>query len=123
MEPEESLIAFLGGSLGTKRERILDFVARPKTRRKFMDMLYHQLGEYFDRACLVSALPETAWRQPAFRFSPPSDFGVVVASLRQAHQQLDQPELVITQDGRYGFWRDETYVDLEMLVVARPTGG
>lgn len=115
------LLDFLRGSLGRKRERILDFASRPRSRRKFLDLLYHELGDLLDPSCIVPALPEAAWRQPALRFRPPSDFGVAIASLRQAHQHLEHRELVITLDGRHGYWRDETFDDLEKLVVVRPT--
>jgi len=113
----DALLVFLRGSLGPKRDRILDFAARPKAHAKFLDLLYHQLGELFRASCVVARLPDAAWNQSAFRFKPPDDFGVPVTSLRAAYGELGENELVITTDGRYGYWRDETYVDSETLVI------
>lgn len=118
MTAEQALLVFLGGSLGAKRDRILDFVGRSKARAKFLDLLYHQLGGFFRQACVVSQLPSSAWTRPAFRFKPREEFGLPVASLRAAYVEAGQNELVITADGRYGYWRDETYADSETLVVA-----
>ena len=118
MTPDEALAAFLRGSLGTKRDRTIDFATRPKTRPKFLDLLYHQLGGLFRPACAVGQLPDTAWALPAYRFSPPHEFGASVPTLRAAHDVDGHSELVITTDGRYGYWRDEMYADAETLIVA-----
>ena len=122
MTADDALLSFLHGSLGAKRERVLDFVRRPKARSKFLDLLYHQLGGYFCGGSIAAQLPIIAWRAPAFRFSPRADFGTPVASLRQAYDEGKLNELVVTSDGRYGYWRDETYVDSEILVIAAVTG-
>ena len=123
---EQALLVFLGGSLGAKRDRILEFAARPKTHTKFLDLLYHQLGGLFRESSVVTQLPDGAWVQPAFRFKPRDAFGLPVPNLRAAHLEGGQEELVITTDGRYGYWRDERYADSETLVIAdlsnsRPT--
>jgi hypothetical protein len=115
---EEALLVFLRGSLGAKRDRILDFAGRPKAQTKFLDLLYHQLGGFFRQSNVVAQLPDGAWPLPAFRFEPREGFGVPVANLRSAYVEGGQNELVITTDGRYGYWRDETYVDSETLVIA-----
>jgi hypothetical protein len=115
---DEALLVFLRGTLGAKRDRILDFAGRPKAHTKFLDLLYHQLGGLFHESSVVAQLPDGAWALPAFRFKPRETFGVPVANLRAAYLEHGQNELVITADGRYGYWRDETYVDLETLVVA-----
>ena len=113
-----ALLVFLRGSLGAKRDRILDFAGRPKAHSKFLELLYHQLGELFHTSSVVAQLPDDAWALPAFRFKPGEGFGVPVPSLRSAYDEGGQNELVITTDARYGYWRDETYVDSEALVVA-----
>jgi len=115
---DEALLAFLRGSLAANQDRILDFAGRPKARSKFLDLLYHQLGGLFRKSSIVSQLPDSAWALPAFRFKPREGFGVPVANLRVAYIEGGQNELVITTDARYGYWRDETYVDSETLVVA-----
>jgi hypothetical protein len=81
-------------------------------------LLYHQLGGLFRKSGVVVQLPDGAWALPAFRFKPREGFGVPVANLRAAYDEGGQNELLITADGRYGYWRDETYVDSETLVVA-----
>jgi len=115
---DQALLVFLRGSLGAKRDRILDFAGRPKAHTKFLDLLYHQLGGLFRESSIVAKLPDRAWVLPAFRFKPREAFGVPIANLRAAYLEAGQNELVITTDGRYGYWRDETYVDLETLVIA-----
>ena len=121
MTADETLLAFLRGCLGAKRDRVLDFVSRPKARAKFLAMLYHELPEFLDQACVVTNLPSAAWTQMALRFAPPNEFGIAVPTLRQAFDELVQPELVVTIDARYGFWGDETIVDAQILIAARPT--
>lgn len=118
MTAEDALLAFLAGSLGAKRERLLDFVRRPNARSKFLELLHHELGGLFEDGNVVRSLPAHAWQQTAFRFMPPHDFGLPVRSLRDAYTQQLTNELVVTGDGIYGYWRDETYVDAEVLVVA-----
>lgn len=97
----------------------MDFVSRPKAHAKFLAMLYHELPEFLDQACVVTNLPSAAWTQKALRFAPPKEFGIAVPSLKQAFDELVQPELVVTSDARYGFWRDETIVDVQTLIAAR----
>jgi len=117
----DALTVFLRDTLGSKRDRILDFVSRDKAHPKFLDLLYHTLGGLFRRTCVVDTLPDAAWNAPAYRFRPPKEFGTPVQTLRAAYRACGQNELVITNDGRYGYWRDETYADAETLVVAKPT--
>jgi hypothetical protein len=114
---DEALLVFLRGSLGVKRDRILDFAGRPKAHTKFLDLLYHQLGELFRKSNVVAQLPDGAWAMPGFRFKPQEGFGIPITNLRTAYDEGGQNELVITSDGRYGYWRDETYVDSETLVI------
>jgi hypothetical protein len=118
VDADEALLVFLRGSLDAKRDRILDFVGHPKGHAKFLDLLYHQLGGLFRKSNVVPQLPDGAWALPAFRFKPQEGFGIPVANLRAAYDEDGQSELVITTDGRYGYWRDETYVDSETLVIA-----
>ena len=118
MNADEALLVFLRGSLGAKRDRILDFARRPKAHTKFLDLLYHQLGGLFRTSSVVAQLPDGAWALPAFRFKPREGFGVPVANLKAAYDEGGQNELLITTDGRYGYWRDETYLDSETLVIA-----
>jgi hypothetical protein len=115
---DEALLVFLRGTLGAKRDRILDFAGRPKAHTKFLDLLYHGLGGLFRESSVVAQLPDGAWTLPAFRFKPREKFGVPVANLRAAYLEDGQNELVITTDGRYGYWRDERRVDSETLIVA-----
>jgi hypothetical protein len=101
-----------------KRDRILDFAGRPESHTKFLNLLYHQLGEFFRKSNVVAQLPDGAWALSAFRFEPQEGFGIPVTNLRTAYDEDGQNELVITTDGRYGYWRDETYADSETQVIA-----
>jgi hypothetical protein len=116
MTPNEVLLTFLRRSLGAKRDRVLDFVARPKAHDKFLALLHHELGALFDPHCVVRDLPPAAWSLQALRFRPAHDFGTPVPSLRAAFDELGQAELAVTMDGRCGFWRDETHLDSRVLV-------
>ena len=120
MDPSKLLVQFLEQTVALKRERVLDFAVRRKTREKFLALLHHQLGEVFDPGCVVKTLPESAWSQPARRFHPPNVFGEEAATLRRAHEGPGDSELVITSDGRFGFWRDEFRSDA-VLVQATST--
>jgi hypothetical protein len=117
---EQALLEFLEGCLAAKRRRVLDLARRPKARAKFLELLHHQLGDLFREACVVDQLPDAAWVTPALRFKPPREFGLPVTSLRAAYTDGGQNELVITVDGRYGYWRDEVIVDSERLVIVGP---
>jgi hypothetical protein len=64
---------------------------------------------------------DAAWNAPAYRFKSPEEVGTPVPTLRTLYQACGQNELVITSDGRYGYWRDETYTDAETLIAAKPT--
>jgi hypothetical protein len=118
LTPDQALLVFLHGSLGAKRARVVDFASRAKTRSKFLDLLYHQVGGLVRASSVVAQLPSAAWGQAALRFKPPAEFGIPVATLRDAYAENGQNELVITADGHYGYWRDETYVDSEILLLA-----
>lgn len=121
MTEGEALLIFLNGSLGAKRERVADFAIRRATRGKFLNLLYHELRSLFREDRIVTQLPEAAWTSAAFRFSPPNTFGTAVATLRVAYEECAQHELVITADGHFGYWRDETFVDSEtLLALPRP---
>jgi len=94
-----------------------DVVSSPQ-RLRLLDLLFHELSSYFREASIVTQLPNGAWARPAFRFKPGAGFGLPVANLRAAYVEDGQSELVITADGRYGYWRDETYTDSELLLEA-----
>jgi len=38
---------------------MLDFVSRPKAHGKFLSMLYHEIPEFLDPACVVTELPSS----------------------------------------------------------------
>ena len=122
MNPDEALLVFLRGSLGAKRDRLVNFASREKTRAKFLDLLHHELGGLFLESSIVAQLPSTAWVQPALRFKPHEDFGVPVTTLRDAYSEGGQSELVITTDGHHGYWRDERRADSAVFVIAKDGG-
>ena len=70
----------------------------------------------FDERCLVADLPEVVWNAPGYRFSSYDGFGVAVESLRAEHPKNEASVLVISQDGRFGFHREETRLDLELRI-------
>jgi hypothetical protein len=119
MTPASALEVFVRAVFAEKRDRAVDFIRRPRARLKFLALLCHQLGSLFRADSLKTALPADAWSLPAFRFRVRA-FGESVSSLRAAFEEGAQEELVITVDGRFGYWRDEDLVDSETLVAADP---
>jgi hypothetical protein len=122
VEAREALIQFLESALAKKRDRICGFASKPKTQRKFFDLLYHSLGQHFSPSTVVSELPEVAWCSPALAFVAPDQFGVQVSSLREAYDQFGEGEgaLLISADSRFGIWCDHTYVDDRVFVTLEP---
>lgn len=117
MGPITALQRFLVIALSSRwRDRYVGFVGSRKNVRKFRMALPHVLHGCFDERCLVKDLPEVAWNAPGYRFSSYDGFGVVVESLRAEHSEHEASVLVISQDGRFGFHREETGLDLELRI-------
>ena len=116
MKSSDALLVFLDRALARKKERVIGFASKRKTRTKFLDMLYHQLPALFDERVVVEDLPERAWKAPAYLFIPPDEFGGVGHALGDVFEAEDGPILCISSDGRYGFFKDETYVDETCII-------
>ncbi len=115
MEIEATLQEFLRSTVAkSRRDRLIEFASKPKTRPKFLDLMYHDMGSLFDSSVTVEALPEEAWSQPGLAFAPPATFGAPYPTLRDAfdaHANDDTGCLIITLNGEFGAWFDHTYVD------------
>jgi len=122
VDARAALIQFLRAALSEKRDRVCEFASKRKTEAKFFDLLYHSLGQYFAPSMVVAELPDVAWSSPALAFVAPDQFGLPVASLREAYDRFGEGEgaLLITDDSRFGIWCDHTYVDERVFVTAQP---
>jgi hypothetical protein len=110
-----ALQQFLERALCHHKERYLDFITRPKARNKFLQSLYHELEDCFDASRSVKSLPAVALDSPALQYQPPKDFGVPLASLREALESEDDSFLAITLDGTAGIFQPETFRDSRLL--------
>jgi hypothetical protein len=111
VDATEALTTFLRRALAERVDRYVEFASKPKTQKKFLEALCHDLEASLDRDAAVSSLPPAALDLPAFLYSPPRDFGVPVASLREIAESHDDSCLVVSQDGRAALYCPETYVD------------
>ncbi len=110
MEAQAALQRFLKGALLQKHDRYLGFVAKPKSRSKFLRAIDHDLERELDGALRIANLP--AGRPiKGFRFAPPDDFGSPVSDLRQLLRSSEDSFLAVSEDGQYGILSPETYID------------
>jgi hypothetical protein len=96
-------------------------VGTKKGREKFLSVLYHEFEQSIrpNRAVKKQSHDEI-WARPCYVFSPPQDFGIPFASLREAHDSLDADDswLIVTSDGAIGIHRPEDHWDNEVLITA-----
>ena len=112
MDAQEALETFLSRALvRSKRARVLGFIAKPKSRAKFLDAIYHDLENYLDRAKQVDSLPKSVVSMPGYKYQPPEIFGQPIPNLSEFYYGLDESYLVVTIDGKYGIHGPETYSD------------
>lgn len=120
MDAQETLLRFFRRSLTSRRrDRVCEFVSKPKTHGKFLDLLYHTLGSYFADRVRVAKLPDAAWASPAFAFVAPRTFGEPMASMEAAYDLYgaDEGALLVTTDARFGVWCDHSYMDAAVFVA------
>ncbi|RBP45736.1 hypothetical protein DES53_102118 [Roseimicrobium gellanilyticum] len=110
-----ALQQFLERALCRRKDRYLDFIARPKSRGKFLEAIYHELEYCFDASRSVKSLPAQILDLPALRYKPPKDFGVPMVTLREAFKSEDESFLAISLDGTSGIFQPETFRDSRLL--------
>ena len=122
MDARDALCQFLRGTIERSRvDRFIGFASQPRSEAKCLKELHGAFRERVASAALVTSLPEGVWNQPAFSFSLERGFGVAEPSMRARHQEYDDGILVISRDGRFGYFRPESWADGEVLVAARST--
>lgn len=117
MDEISALIEFLGRGLARRKNRYIDFASRPKTRKKFLASIYHDLESDLDMSACVTSLPDSILDQPAYWYSPPKQYGEPVPSLRDLFDSQDDAFLAITQDGKAGIYQPETFIDSRRLFL------
>ncbi len=112
MDATEALKTFLFNALvKTRRQRLINFAAKPKTQSKFLDAIYHDLEDCFDNSKRVDALPDSVVSMPGYKFQPPESFGHPIASLGDYYRGSAESYLVVTIDGKFGIYGPETFID------------
>jgi len=111
MESLESLGVFLNTYLSNKRSRYLGFISKPKSQKKFLDAIYHELETSLDSSMKVKDFPSTIFEEEGFLFSPPNTFGEPISTLKEGLRKNDESFLLISKDGKYGIHGPETFID------------
>ncbi len=102
-EAEEALRRFLNQfALPGKRARYLDLISRPKSRRKFLNTLSHELESHLDPANRVEQLSAKQLALPGFRFDHHHDFGEPIDTLATVCTSFDEDVLIVSTDGNVG---------------------
>ncbi|MEO1584241.1 MAG: hypothetical protein AAFR96_06680 [Planctomycetota bacterium] len=97
--------------LQSRRDRYIGFIRQQKTRRKFLQSLYHDLEWCIDQDQVVQRLPDDVLDRPSLCFAPPAEFGAPISTLRGAVDSAGDACLAITTDGRAGVYRPESPTD------------
>ncbi len=110
MNELDALCSFLRRAIKpARRERLIGFAQKPKTRRKLLEAIYHDLERAIDRSATVQFLPESRLDAPAYCFSPPSTFGEHIPSLREIVGSTEV--LAVARDASAAYYCPESYVD------------
>src|SRR5215471_1344415 len=105
MDARGALCQFLRGAIDPSRvDRFVGFASRPRSEAKCLNELHNSFREKVVAGVLVTSLPDNVWNQPAYSFSLSGGFGVVEPSMRTPHEGHDDGILVISQDGRFGYF-------------------
>ena len=111
MDAKQAIETFLAKALKNKKERYLGFVSKPKTQRKFLDSIYHDLQDVLDDKKKIDSLPKHVLSMSGYKFQPPNHFGEPISSISEICDSFDESFLVVTSDGRYGIHGPESYID------------
>lgn len=96
-----------------KRDRYLDLIDRPQSRRKFLSTFHHELGFHLDPAKRIDALTAKQTQLPGFLFSPYNHncLGEAVDTLDEVLSTDQESFLLITTDGIIGVYGPEDSID------------
>lgn len=111
MDATDALVTFLRRALTNRVERYVEFASKPKTQKKFLEALCHELEGALDADAAIASLPNDALNLPGYLYAPPREFGIPIPSLREVADSHDDSCLAISQDGRAAVYCPETYVD------------
>ena len=118
MEAHEALKFFLENVLCDKKERYLGFISKPKSRKKFLNTIYHELEGTLDSSKKQYVLSNEILCKPAFVFEPPMTYGERVSSLKRACDVFEESFLAISEDGMFGIYGPETFIDSRAFYAA-----
>lgn len=110
-ESQTALITFLQKALKKKRSRVIGFATSKHTKKKFLDLIYHELEDLLGEDKAITELPEKVLRSPVYVFEPPDTFGHKAPSMRDVYDSSDDSWLAVTEDGVYAVHSPETRLD------------
>jgi len=121
MNATEALDRFLKQVLDPRKaERYCDLIQRPKGQKRFLNDLYHTVGDSFRVGLSNTALSEAQRGQPGFSFSESRGFGVVETSIDDGYDELmpDTGWLLVDSSGSFGIYQPEDMIDDQRQIVA-----
>jgi hypothetical protein len=111
LEVTEALESSFSWALIKKKERVIGVISKPKTRPKFLAMIYHELEDCLNSGKKVESLSARALSMPCYEFEPLGVFGRAVNSPGDALSNCDDPFLLVSSDGKYAIYGPETFMD------------
>jgi hypothetical protein len=121
MVATDVLLRFLREAVeSAKARRYITLVSMKKGQEKFLSSLHHEFEQAVrpNRAVRDRSHNDISAR-PCYVFSPPKDFGIPFATVREAYESLATTDswLIVTSDGTSGIYRPEDRWDDEVLIT------
>ena len=101
-----------------KARRFSELCASKKGQRKVLAGLYHEFEPAVRSGAARKGGYDRIWSSPCFVFHKPLGFGIEVASVREAYDELSVEDgwLILLRDGSAGIHRPESRWDDEKLI-------
>jgi len=119
MQALVALEVFLSRALCHRRERYIEFAKKPKTRKKFLDAIYHDLERDLDPAYFVESLPSEISLSSGYVFQAGGQFGAPLLSLEELIASHAESCLAVSTSGQAGIYCPETHIDSRRYIVLR----
>jgi hypothetical protein len=102
-----------------KARRFSELCASKKGQQKILASLHHEFEPAVRSGVARRGGYDNLWGSPCFAFHEPLGFGVEVASVREAYDQLSVEDgwLILIRDGSAGIHRPEAKWDNEKLIA------
>ncbi|MGI8978873.1 MAG: hypothetical protein ACR2FY_06580 [Pirellulaceae bacterium] len=120
MTASEAFVKFVSKVLiPAKAKRFSALASTTKGQRSILDALSHDLERAVRSNATKGRHYEDLWTRPCFVFHCTLEFGIEIASVRDAYERLakDESWLILLQDGSAGIHRPEGHWDNEMIIA------